>query len=119
MTMKDRRGEPLTDTPRAVLDPDHLHVGRSLRRTLARGGFELGWNRCFPRVIRATGTSGQIDELAAIGWLEPEQATALQDTMRVLREEKLMAALVSELQADEVETRATAELFARRLGPGR
>ena len=76
----------------------------------------LSQARRFPRVIRATGTAGQIDELSAIGWLEPEQATALQDTMRALREQKLMAALVSGLQADEVDTGATAELFARRLG---
>jgi glutamate-ammonia-ligase adenylyltransferase len=76
----------------------------------------LSQARRFPRVIRATGTAGQIDELSAIGWLEPEQATALQDTMRALREQKLMSALVSGLQADEVDTGATAELFARRLG---
>lgn len=39
--------------PRAVMDPEHLHVSRSLQRVLARGRFELGWNRCFPEVMRA------------------------------------------------------------------
>ena len=41
--------------PRALLDPDHLHVSRSLQKRLRRGGFELTWNRCFPRVMRECG----------------------------------------------------------------
>ncbi len=38
--------------PRAVMDPERLHISRSLRRVLARGGFELGWNRSFEMVMR-------------------------------------------------------------------
>jgi leucyl/phenylalanyl-tRNA--protein transferase len=38
--------------PRALLAPDHLHVSRSLARTLRRGGYRLTWNRCFERVMR-------------------------------------------------------------------
>lgn len=41
--------------PRALLDPEHLHVARSLRRTLRRGAFTLSWNRCFERVMRECG----------------------------------------------------------------
>jgi len=41
--------------PRALLDPAHLHVSRSLRRTLRAGGFSLTWNRCFPRVMAECG----------------------------------------------------------------
>ncbi|MBX3462208.1 MAG: leucyl/phenylalanyl-tRNA--protein transferase [Planctomycetes bacterium] len=41
--------------PRALLSPAALHVGRSLRRVLARGGFELTWNRCFSRVMTECG----------------------------------------------------------------
>ena len=41
--------------PRAVLTPDTLHVARSLRRVLRRGGFELTWNRCFARVMAECG----------------------------------------------------------------
>jgi leucyl/phenylalanyl-tRNA--protein transferase len=37
--------------PRTVLDPETLHVSRSLARALRRGGFELSWNRDFGRVM--------------------------------------------------------------------
>lgn len=38
--------------PRAVLDPEHLHVSRSLQKRLRKGGFTLTWNHCFARVMR-------------------------------------------------------------------
>lgn len=41
--------------PRALFDPEHLHVSRSLRKTIRRGGFQLTWNRCFPRVMAECG----------------------------------------------------------------
>lgn len=41
--------------PRAVLEPDRLHVSRSLHKVLRRGGFELTWNTCFDRVMRECG----------------------------------------------------------------
>lgn len=41
--------------PRALLDPEHLHVSRSLRRRVRSGGFTLTWNRCFQRVMRECG----------------------------------------------------------------
>lgn len=41
--------------PRALFDPEHLHVGRSLRKAIRRGGFQLTWNRCFPRVMAECG----------------------------------------------------------------
>ncbi len=37
--------------PRAVLDPDLLHVSRSLLRRLEHGRFEVTWNRAFETVI--------------------------------------------------------------------
>ena len=37
--------------PRGMLDPQRLHVSRSLRRVLTRGRFELTWNQCFGRVM--------------------------------------------------------------------
>ncbi|PIE24120.1 MAG: leucyl/phenylalanyl-tRNA--protein transferase [Planctomycetota bacterium] len=37
--------------PRAVLPRESLHVSRSLRRRISRGGFELSWNRAFRRVV--------------------------------------------------------------------
>lgn len=38
--------------PRALLDPDALHVSRSLQKVLRRGDFTLSWNGCFERVMR-------------------------------------------------------------------
>jgi leucyl/phenylalanyl-tRNA--protein transferase len=39
--------------PRMALRPAHIHVGRSLRRTLARSPFELRMDTAFDAVIRA------------------------------------------------------------------
>jgi leucyl/phenylalanyl-tRNA--protein transferase len=41
--------------PRALFDPTHLHVARSMRKTIRRGGFSLTWNRCFSRVMAECG----------------------------------------------------------------
>lgn len=41
--------------PRAVLDPERLHVAKSLARRIRRGGFTLSWNRCFSRVMAECG----------------------------------------------------------------
>lgn len=41
--------------PRALLDPAHLHVARSLAKRARRGGFTLTWNRCFEQVMRECG----------------------------------------------------------------
>jgi leucyl/phenylalanyl-tRNA--protein transferase len=39
--------------PRCVLPVDRLHVGRSLRRVLARGTYDIRYDTAFERVIRA------------------------------------------------------------------
>jgi len=39
--------------PRAVLPVAALHVGRSLRKVLARGAYQVRFDTCFPAVIRA------------------------------------------------------------------
>ncbi len=39
--------------PRGVITVESLHVSRRLQRTIARGGFELSWNRCFRDVMTA------------------------------------------------------------------
>lgn len=41
--------------PRAILDPENLHVSRSLARTIRRGGFTLTWDRAFADVMRGCG----------------------------------------------------------------
>jgi leucyl/phenylalanyl-tRNA--protein transferase len=37
--------------PRAVLDPEHLHVSRSMRRVLAKGELVTSWNTAFRSVM--------------------------------------------------------------------
>lgn len=39
--------------PRAVFYPDRVHVSRSLRRRLARGGFEVSFDTAFDEVLHA------------------------------------------------------------------
>jgi leucyl/phenylalanyl-tRNA--protein transferase len=39
--------------PRCVLPVDRLHVGRSLRRVMARGTYDIRYDTAFERVIRA------------------------------------------------------------------
>lgn len=57
--------------PRALLDPAHLHVSRSLRKRIRAGGFQLTWNRCFERVMRECGR-GRRDGT----WILPEMVAA-------------------------------------------
>lgn len=49
-------GEPIlwfSPDPRYVLEPAHLHVGRSLRKRVRRGDYEVRLDTAFPEVIRA------------------------------------------------------------------
>lgn len=39
--------------PRAIIEPENLHISRSLRRTLRGGGFEVSANSAFVDVMRA------------------------------------------------------------------
>jgi len=70
--------------PRAVLDADQLHVSRSLRRGLRRGGFELSWNRAFAAVMRACG-----DERDTGTWILPEMIQAYAGLHRMGRAHSL------------------------------
>ncbi len=49
-------GQPIlwwTPDPRAVLFPEHLHVSRSLRKTLRRGVYRVTADQAFEKVMRA------------------------------------------------------------------
>lgn len=57
--------------PRALLDPAHLHIARSLKKRLAKADYRLTWNRCFARVMRECG------RLRKEGtWIIPEMLAA-------------------------------------------
>jgi leucyl/phenylalanyl-tRNA--protein transferase len=57
--------------PRAVMNPDWLHVSRSLARLIRQGRYELTWNRAFGQVIEECG-------LGRPGgtWIVPEMVSA-------------------------------------------
>jgi len=70
----------------------------------------------YPRVIQATGTLAQLDELAAVGWLGGAECKVLADTMRQLWRSRMLSILLPEMQQAEIDTRAAAEVFSDRLG---
>jgi glutamate-ammonia-ligase adenylyltransferase len=73
----------------------------------------------YPRVIQATGTLAQLEELEAIGWLGRGEHDVLTDCMRQLRRSRMMSALLPGPPASPVDTSAAAAVFAARLGgPG-
>ena len=74
--------------------------------------------RLYPRVIQATGTLAQLAELEAIGWLCPEDAAKLADTMRRLRSKRMMQSLLRGSGSDSgaEDSPATARITADRLG---
>ena len=56
--------------PRTVIEGEGIHVSRSLRRLLRRGGFTVTWNRSFERVMRECG------KREAGTWILPEMIDA-------------------------------------------
>jgi glutamate-ammonia-ligase adenylyltransferase len=74
--------------------------------------------RRYPRVIQATGTREQLQELAAIGWLERGQAEHLIETMDCLRQQRLMAVLVGASDTDCPGLDTAARIVGRKLESG-
>lgn len=70
--------------PRGLMSRDALHVSRSLERTIRRGGFELSWNRCFPRVMSQCGK-----RRAEGTWVIPEMLAAYERLHRIGRAHSL------------------------------
>ncbi len=72
--------------------------------------------RLFPRVLNVTGTLLQLGELRSIGWLSEEEARELQDTACFLRQQRMMATLVEQDDAEPVPTSGAAGIFKRKMG---
>lgn len=67
--------------PRAVFLPDALHVSRSLRKRMRRGGYELRLDSAFAEVMQAcAGPRLQYPEGGT--WLNPEMQAAYQELHR-------------------------------------
>jgi leucyl/phenylalanyl-tRNA--protein transferase len=64
--------------PRANFDPEHLHVSRSLAKTLRRSEFRLTWNTCFERVMRTCG-----EQRDGGTWIIPEMIAAYTELHRM------------------------------------
>jgi leucyl/phenylalanyl-tRNA---protein transferase len=60
--------------PRCVLPVDRLHVGRSLRRTLAKATYEVRFDCAFERVIRACQRTPRAGQSGT--WITEEMARA-------------------------------------------
>lgn len=63
---------------RAVVEPGALHVGRSLRKVLKRGAFEVRFDTAFPEVISGCATAERSVEAGgeAGTWIVPEMEEA-------------------------------------------
>lgn len=72
--------------------------------------------RLYPRVIRATGTSRQISELASIDWLDEKEAQQLLNTMARLRQQKLMAALIKDQPETNAGMQECAHIYRQKMG---
>jgi leucyl/phenylalanyl-tRNA--protein transferase len=59
---------------RAVIAPADLHVGRSLRKVIRRGEFEIRFDTAFPKVIAACATTPRRHEAGT--WIVPEMVKA-------------------------------------------
>jgi leucyl/phenylalanyl-tRNA--protein transferase len=69
-------GQPIlwwSPDPRAVLQPDAVKVSRSLRRSLNKGGFELGIDRAFGEVVAACAEPRRYTDST---WITREMAAA-------------------------------------------
>jgi len=71
--------------------------------------------RLFPRVLQATGTLAQLRELTSIGWLTPQENSTLRETAHVLRQQRMMAALLKTDIGHVPDTTASAEIFQRKM----
>ena len=59
---------------RAVIEPDKLHVGRSLRKVVRRGEFEIRFDTAFAQVITACANTPRPNQPGT--WIVPEMVAA-------------------------------------------
>jgi len=69
-----------------------------------------------PRIVQATGTLAQLEELASIGWLAAAESAVLSEALRRLRSGRMMSALLPRARPDFGDTSAAAAIAAARLG---
>lgn len=71
------QGDPIlwwSPDPRFVLDPAHVHAGRSLRRTLAQGNFSFSFDQAFADVVKACARAPRAGQPGT--WITPAMQRA-------------------------------------------
>jgi glutamate-ammonia-ligase adenylyltransferase len=115
MRRKMRRENSVPMHARSPQSPKHQPGGLIDIEFIAQLGV-LASARLFPRVLQATGTLPQLNELTSVGWLSEDDAGTLQDTARLLCQRRMMASLVPGEQTDSVDTLASASIFECKMG---
>ncbi|MDH3923651.1 MAG: bifunctional [glutamate--ammonia ligase]-adenylyl-L-tyrosine phosphorylase/[glutamate--ammonia-ligase] adenylyltransferase [Xanthomonadales bacterium] len=95
--------------------PKHQAGGLIDMEFIAQFGV-LGNARLYPRLLQTTGTLPQLHELSAIGWLSADEEKTLSQTARTLRQHRMMASLLMDEDSTPCDTRAAADIFARKVG---
>jgi glutamate-ammonia-ligase adenylyltransferase len=75
----------------------------------------LSTARLYPRVIRATGTLPALHELQDIGWLTDEEYSALEQSYRDLRRNRLISVLLPVEDGPPNDTSASARVYRDKL----
>ena len=70
----------------------------------------------YPGVLQATGTLDQLVQLSSIGWLAPEEAAALEETVRRLSLQRMNASLLPGEASRPPDTQDSARIFELKLG---
>jgi len=104
--------EPHLDT---ASSPKHCPGGLIDIEFIAQLGI-LASAQTFPRVLQVHATLPQIGQLRSIGWLTPDEADVLEETVRILSQRRMMASLVPGEKTTALDTRASARIFAHKLG---
>jgi glutamate-ammonia-ligase adenylyltransferase len=71
----------------------------------------------FPGVLQATGTLAQIVQLSSIGWLAPDEAGVLEETLRRLSLQRMNASLLPGAASQPLDTQSSARIFAQKFNP--
>ena len=74
--------------------------------------------RLYSRVIQAVGTLPQLYELKSIGWLAGDDHSLLEQTVRQLRQNRMMSTLVRDVPERSFDTEPSAGIFRKIFGDG-
>jgi glutamate-ammonia-ligase adenylyltransferase len=100
--------------PDAAAAPKHQPGGLVDVEFVAQLGVLCSAHR-HPRIIQATGTLAQLQELEAIGWLDRAEAAVLTEALYRLRCARMLQVLLPKAREEPLDTSAAAAIAAARL----